>query len=74
VLAEQHDDEWIEGRCYLGLDVLSRARAALTGSDHSGDQQPGHHTGPHRPKPRLEESCDPATSYTTLLDLPLGAI
>jgi putative transposase len=28
VLAEQHD-EWIEGRRYLGLDVLTRARAAL---------------------------------------------
>jgi transposase-like protein len=32
VLAEQHD-EWIEGRRYLGLDVLTRARAALTNSD-----------------------------------------
>jgi transposase-like protein len=29
VLAEQHD-EWIEGRRYLGLDVLTRARATLT--------------------------------------------
>lgn len=29
VLPEQHD-EWIEGRRYLGLDVLSRSRAALT--------------------------------------------
>lgn len=26
VLAEQHDD-WIEGRRYLGLDVLARAAA-----------------------------------------------
>jgi putative transposase len=26
VLAEQHD-EWAEGRCYLGLDVLARAQA-----------------------------------------------
>jgi len=25
VLAEQHDD-WIEGRRYLGLDVLARSR------------------------------------------------
>ena len=25
VLAEQHD-EWTEGRCYLGLDVLTRCR------------------------------------------------
>jgi transposase-like protein len=29
VLAEQHD-EWTEGRRYLGLDVLTRARATLT--------------------------------------------
>ena len=29
VLAEQHD-EWTEGRRYLGLDVLARARAAVT--------------------------------------------
>ena len=29
VLAEQHD-EWIEGRRYLGLDVLNRSRATLT--------------------------------------------
>jgi transposase-like protein len=28
VLAEQHD-EWIEGRRYLGLDVLARSRTAL---------------------------------------------
>jgi transposase-like protein len=29
VLAEQHD-EWIEGRRYLGLDILARARANLS--------------------------------------------
>jgi putative transposase len=29
VLAEQHD-EWIEGRRYLGLDVLSRSRISST--------------------------------------------
>ena len=29
VLAEQHD-EWVEGRRYLGLDVLARARAATS--------------------------------------------
>ena len=28
VLAEQHDD-WIEGRRYLGLDVLAKARITL---------------------------------------------
>ncbi|GAA1590226.1 hypothetical protein GCM10009789_49850 [Kribbella sancticallisti] len=28
VLAEQHDD-WIEGRRYLGLDVLAKSRMAL---------------------------------------------
>ena len=33
VLAEQHD-EWIEGRRYLGLDVLARCRIRpLTGTD-----------------------------------------
>jgi transposase-like protein len=39
VLAEQHD-EWIEGRRYLGLDVLIRSRAALTSTDQPADQQP----------------------------------
>lgn len=33
VLAEQHD-EWIEGRRYLGLDVLARSR--LPGTDNTG--------------------------------------
>ena len=28
VLAEQHD-EWIEGRCYLGLDVIARSGTTL---------------------------------------------
>jgi putative transposase len=39
VLAEQHD-EWIEGRRYLGLDILTRARTALTSADETIDQQP----------------------------------
>jgi len=34
VLAEQHD-EWIEGRRYLGLDVLTRAQAV----DTTGEQE-----------------------------------
>ena len=34
VLAEQHD-EWIEGHRHLGLDVLTRARAALASTDQS---------------------------------------
>ena len=38
VLAEQHD-EWIEGRRYFGLDVLTRARAALTRTDQPTVQQ-----------------------------------
>jgi putative transposase len=29
VLAEQHD-EWAEGRRYLGLDIITRAQAAIT--------------------------------------------
>jgi putative transposase len=39
VLAEQHD-EWIEGRRYLGLDVLSRSRAALTITDEPTAEDP----------------------------------
>lgn len=38
VLAEQHD-EWIEGRRYLGLDVLTRARTTLTSTDQPAGQQ-----------------------------------
>jgi putative transposase len=38
VLAEQHD-EWIEGRRYFGLDVLTRARTAPTSTDQPVDQQ-----------------------------------
>ena len=37
VLAEQHD-EWIEGRRYLGLDVLTRSRAAVTATDQLSRQ------------------------------------
>jgi len=36
VLAEQHDD-WIEGRRYLGLDVLARSRLTLL--DNQQDQE-----------------------------------
>ena len=32
VLAEQHD-EWAEGRRYLGLDVLTRARATVAANE-----------------------------------------
>ena len=34
VLAEQHDD-WIEGRRYLGLEVLARSRMALINTDQA---------------------------------------
>ena len=38
VLAEQHD-EWAEGRRYLGLDVLTRARTTATPAEPTaGDQ------------------------------------
>ncbi|MGH3834064.1 MAG: IS256 family transposase [Pseudonocardiaceae bacterium] len=36
VLAEQHDD-WIEGRRYLGLDVLTRARVTLIPCNDNAD-------------------------------------
>ena len=36
VLAEQHD-EWIEGRRYLGLDVLARSRMTLIAGDLDQD-------------------------------------
>ena len=39
VLAEQHD-EWIEGRRYLGLDVLTRCRAAISSPDNPARQEP----------------------------------
>jgi putative transposase len=39
VLAEQHD-EWIEGRRYLGLDVLTRSRAVLTIPNEPATPQP----------------------------------
>jgi len=38
VLAEQHDD-WIEGRRYLGLDVLARSRIALINTDETTNEQ-----------------------------------
>jgi putative transposase len=38
VLAEQHD-EWAEGRRYLGLDVLTRARTQAT-AQHADAQTP----------------------------------
>lgn len=39
VLAEQHD-EWIEGRRYLGLDVLARSRMTLIAGDISDNTGP----------------------------------
>jgi putative transposase len=40
VLAEQHDD-WIEGRRYLGLDVLARAAAVGTTTGQDNQQPTG---------------------------------
>ncbi len=38
VLAEQHD-EWIEGRRYLGLDVLDRCRVAVNDTNKATREQ-----------------------------------
>ncbi len=38
VLAEQHDD-WVEGRRYLGLEVLARSRIALINTEQTTDKQ-----------------------------------
>jgi hypothetical protein len=38
VLAEQHD-EWAEGRRYLGLDVLTRARATIAATAPTSVEQ-----------------------------------
>jgi putative transposase len=38
VVAEQHDD-WIEGRRYLGLDVLTRSRIALITTDDTTEKE-----------------------------------
>ena len=37
VLAEQHD-EWIEGRRYLGLDILARSRTTLTDTHDTSNE------------------------------------
>lgn len=44
VLSEQHD-EWIEGRRYLGLDVLSRSRVTLvpTGKEETTTELAARH-------------------------------
>ncbi len=39
VLAEQHD-EWVEGRRYLGLDVLARAQTVDTNHDQEVNAEP----------------------------------
>jgi putative transposase len=50
VLAEQHD-EWIEGRRYLGLDVLARARTvSIDASRPNRRTTPPRHSPPY-PKP-----------------------
>ena len=51
VLAEQHD-EWAEQRRYLGLDVLTRSRAALTTTDPRKGHPPRNGQRPQHLTPR----------------------
>src|SRR5450759_3179003 len=53
VLAEQHDD-WIEGRRYLGLDVLARSRQA-----HTTGTNPVATTAPSAPNQEALSACTP---------------
>ncbi len=39
VLAEQHD-QWTEGRRYIALDVLNRARLGLLDNDQDNKEEP----------------------------------
>ena len=68
VLAEQHD-EWIEGRRYLGLDVLTRSRTALTSTDKSTSHDITTTPALTAPKLHPEGSRDRANSYTTPVGL-----
>jgi hypothetical protein len=56
VLAEQHD-EWAEGRRYLGLDLLTRCRAA-TDPDTTSEEVPD-------PQPSAPDPTRDQASYTT---------
>ncbi len=47
VLAEQHD-EWAEGRRYLGLDLLTRTRAAITSDKVTEEVNTHDNPGAHR--------------------------
>ena len=60
VLAEQHD-EWIEGRRYLGLEVLKRARVTVV-----PDPATTPRGGPHQRHPRPHR-------LTTTEDHPIAA-
>ena len=57
VLAEQHD-EWAEGRRYLGLDVLTRARLTkINNTDSTQDQQRHPEGGQHPGRTDRIECC-----------------
>ena len=65
VLAEQND-EWIEGRRYLGLDVLARSRITLIPTDHTSrplapNQQEGSRVNRHA-RGLDPKSSDPDTA------------
>ena len=68
VLAEQHD-EWAEGRRYLGLDVLARAR--LTAVPETSREERGGHHHQHDPGAQrlTNKKITRQPSHTTSADL-----
>jgi hypothetical protein len=59
VLAEQ-DDEWAEGRRYVGLDILARAQAVDTAAEEVNEATPSRpEPQPRRIRPRTSPDLTP---------------